>query len=304
MNVMDSMKKTQTTGQILRQHKWLFIWILLAMLFDAAIYFFMGLDKAIDYAAGYVIELSLSVDNLFVFLLIFISFKITERMQHKILTYGIAGTIILRFLFIFVGISLVNKFEWILWVFGALLAFSGAKMFKEEDEESDPRDGVLYRIIAKLLPMSDGYANEKFIVKNSGENYDKHGNVLAKKCRYLCTPFMAVMVLIIFSDVIFAIDSVPAVISMTRDMFIVYSSNIFAVMGLRQMFFVLEHLHEKFEYVKYGVAVILIFTGAKMLLDIFGIQVPNLISIAVIAALLVGSIVMSVLVTNRRNKTV
>lgn len=304
MKAMSDIKKTQTTGGIFKQHKQLFIWILLAMLFDVGIYFFMGLDKAIDYAAGYVIELSLSVDNLFVFLLIFVNFKITERMQHKILNYGIAGTIILRFLFIFVGISLVNKFEWILWIFGALLVFSGAKMFKREDEDNDPRDGILYRIIAKILPMSDGYVHEKFIVKNSGDNYDKRGNALAKKSRYLCTPFMAVMVLIIFSDIIFAIDSVPAVISMTRDMFIVYSSNIFAVMGLRQMFFVLEHLHEKFAYVKYGVAIILIFTGVKMLLDIFDIQIPNLISIVVIVVLLVGSIVMSILVTNRQNHTI
>ncbi len=280
------------------QYKWLYFWMLMACLFGVFIYFWQGASQAIDYFSGYLIELSLSVDNLFVFLLIFISFGIKEHAQHKVLNYGIAGTIVLRFLFIFVGISLINMFEWLLWVFGALLVFSGVKMFRKEDEEDDPRDGVLYKIIAKFLPMSADFEGEKFIVKNDGTNYDK-SSLLSKRAKTLCTPLMVVMVLLLFSDIIFAIDSVPAVISMTRDLFIVYTSNMFAVMGLRQMFFVLEHMHERFQYVKYGVAVILIFTGVKMLLDIFDIQIPNLVSIAVILVLLIASVIASVIVSSR-----
>ena len=299
---MDSKEGSNSTGrriwEAIWQYKWLYFWILMACLFGVVIYFWQGSSQAIDYFSGYLIELSLSVDNLFVFLLIFISFGINEHAQHKVLNYGIAGTIVLRFLFIFVGLSLINKFEWLLWAFGALLVISGIRMFRKDDEEDDPRDGVLYKIIAKFLPMSAGFEGEKFIVDNDGTNYDK-SSLLSKRAKKLCTPLMVVMVLLLFSDIIFAIDSVPAVISMTRDLFIVYTSNMFAVMGLRQMFFVLEHMHERFQYVKYGVAVILMFTGVKMLLDIFDIHIHNLISIAVILVLLIASIIASVIVSSR-----
>lgn len=293
------MKKHSSTKEILLQHKGLFIWIFLAFLFCLGIFFIEGSQKAVDFAAGYIIELSLSVDNLFVFLMIFISFGISEHAQHKVLNYGIAGTIVLRFLFIFLGISLVTRFEWILWVFGAVLIISGAKMFRNEDEK-DPRDGLMYKIVSKFMPVSDGFYGEKFVVKNTGDNYDRNSSKLSEKAKYLFTPLCVVMVLIIFSDVIFAIDSVPAVLSMTTDMFIVYTSNLFAVMGLRQLFFVLEHLHERFEYVKYGVGIILIFTGVKMLLDIFDIHVHNIVSIGVIVALLAGSIVFSIVKTKNK----
>ncbi|MBR0456755.1 MAG: TerC/Alx family metal homeostasis membrane protein [Firmicutes bacterium] len=299
---MDSKEDANSTGrriwEAIWQYKWLYFWILMACFFGVGIYFWQGPSQAIDYFSGYLIELSLSVDNLFVFLLIFISFGINEHAQHKVLNYGIAGTIVLRFLFIFVGISLINMFEWLLWAFGALLVISGIRMFRKDDDEDDPRDGVIYKMIAKFLPMSADFEGEKFMVDNDGTNYDK-SSLLSKRAKKLCTPLMVVMVLLLFSDIIFAIDSVPAVISMTRDLFIVYTSNMFAVMGLRQMFFVLEHMHERFQYVKYGVAVILMFTGVKMLLDIFDIHIHNLISIAVILILLIASIVASVIVSSR-----
>lgn len=282
------------------QYKWLYFWILMACIFGVVINFWKGTSQAIDFFSGYLIELSLSVDNLFVFLLIFISFGITEHAQHKVLNYGIAGTIVLRFLFIFLGISLINKFEWLLWVFGALLVFSGAKMFRPNDEDDDPRDGVMYKIMTKFMPMSADFEGEKFIVDNDGTNYDK-SSLMSKRSKKLCTPLMVVMVLLVFADIIFAIDSVPAVISMTRDLFIVYTSNMFAIMGLRQMFFVLEHMHKRFRYVKYGVAVILIFTGVKMLLDIFDIHIHNLISIAVILFVLISSIIVSVIVSKGKD---
>jgi len=299
---MDSKEGSNSTGrriwEAIWQYKWFYFWILMACLFGVVIYLWQGASQAIDYFSGYLIELSLSVDNLFVFLLIFISFGINEHAQHKVLNYGIAGTIVLRFLFIFVGISLINMFEWLLWVFGALLVISGIRMFRKDDDDDDPRDGVIYKIIAKFLPMSADFEGEKFIVDNDGTNYDK-SSLLSKRAKKLCTPLMVVMVLLLFSDIIFAIDSVPAVISMTRDLFIVYTSNMFAVMGLRQMFFVLEHMHERFQYVKYGVAVILMFTGVKMLLDIFDLHIHNLISIAVILILLIASIIASVIVSSR-----
>ncbi|MBQ3321709.1 MAG: TerC/Alx family metal homeostasis membrane protein [Firmicutes bacterium] len=299
---MDSKEGSNSTGrriwEAIWQYKWFYFWILMACLFGMVIYLWQGASQAIDYFSGYLIELSLSVDNLFVFLLIFISFGINEHAQHKVLNYGIAGTIVLRFLFIFVGISLINMFEWLLWVFGALLVISGIRMFRKDDDDDDPRDGVIYKIIAKFLPMSADFEGEKFIVDNDGTNYDK-SSLLSKRAKKLCTPLMVVMVLLLFSDIIFAIDSVPAVISMTRDLFIVYTSNMFAVMGLRQMFFVLEHMHERFQYVKYGVAVILMFTGVKMLLDIFDLHIHNLISIAVILILLIASIIASVIVSSR-----
>lgn len=298
---MTELSKGRRIWNEIWQYKWMYFWILMACIFDVIIYFWQGPAKAVDFASGYLIELSLSVDNLFVFLLLFISFGITEHAQHKVLNYGIAGTIVLRFLFIFLGISLINKFEWLLWVFGALLVISGAKMFRKKDDDEDPRDGIMYKIIAKFLPMSEDFVGEKFIVRNDGTNYDK-SSPLSKRAKRLCTPLMVVMVLLLFTDIIFAIDSVPAVISMTRDMFIVYTSNMFAIMGLRQMFFVLEHMHERFQYVSYGVAVILIFTGLKMILDIFDIHVHNLVSIGVIVVVLVGSIIISVIVTKHSEK--
>ena len=297
---MGSNSKGNRIWDAIWQYKWLYFWILMACVFGVVIYFWKGTSQAIDFFSGYLIELSLSVDNLFVFLLIFISFGITEHAQHKVLNYGIAGTIVLRFLFIFLGISLINKFEWLLWVFGALLVFSGAKMFRPNDEDDDPRDGVMYKFMTKFMPMSADFEGEKFIVDNDGTNYDK-SSLISKRSKKLCTPLTVVMVLLVFADIIFAIDSVPAVISMTRDLFIVYTSNMFAIMGLRQMFFVLEHMHKRFRYVKYGVAVILIFTGVKMLLDIFDIHIHNLISIAVILFVLIASIIISVIVSKGKD---
>ena len=293
---MGSNSKGNRIWDAIWQYKWLYFWILMACVFGVVIYFWKGTSQAIDFFSGYLIELSLSVDNLFVFLLIFISFGVTEHAQHKVLNYGIAGTIVLRFLFIILGISLINKFEWLLWVFGALLIFSGAKMFRPNNDDDDPRDGVMYKFITKFMPMSADFEGEKFIVDNDGTNYDK-SSLVSKRSKKLCTPLTVVMVLLVFADIIFAIDSVPAVISM----FIVYTSNMFAIMGLRQMFFVLEHMHKRFRYVKYGVAVILIFTGVKMLLDIFDIHIHNLISIAVILFVLIASIIISVIVSKGKD---
>lgn len=287
---------------ILLEYKWLFFWIALATLFFVGVWIAGGKQMAIDFAGGYIIELSLSVDNLFVFLFIFMSFHIDEHAQHRVLNYGIAGTILLRFLFIFVGLSLVNAFEWIFYVFGGLLILSGIRMAVEKEDDEDPHDKAMFRFFKKILPMTTYFEDEKFMVKRTDNTIDSHSGWLARHSKVLFTPLFAVMLLIIFSDVIFAIDSVPAVLSMTRNTFIVYTSNFFAVMGMRQLFFLIEHMQNRFAYVKYAVAIILVFTGVKMIIEIFGIHIDNLVSIAVICSLLAAGIIVSAIISKAQEK--
>ncbi|MFR7986370.1 MAG: TerC/Alx family metal homeostasis membrane protein [Clostridia bacterium] len=270
---------------VLKSLKWVIFWIVLAMLFCLGIWYFLGYQKALEFLGGYLIELSLSVDNLFVFITIFMSYGIREHAQHRVLGYGIAGAIILRFIFIFFGVKIVSLFEWVLYIFGAILIFNGIKMFKKE-EEKDPHDSRIIRLVAKVLPMTKEFRGEKFMVKEGGKR--------------LFTPLFAVLCLIEGSDILFAIDSVPAVFSVSTDLLIVYTSNIFAILGLRQLFFVLEHLHERFQYVKYGVAVILMFTGVKLAGLMFGLHISIPISIGVILTVLVVSIIASAIVSKKK----
>lgn len=270
---------------VLKSLKWVIFWIVLAMLFCIGIWYFLGYQKALEFLGGYLIELSLSVDNLFVFITIFMSYGIREHAQHRVLGYGIAGAIILRFIFIFFGVKIVSLFEWVLYIFGAILIFNGIKMFKKE-EEKDPHDSRIIRLVAKVLPMTKEFRGEKFMVKEGGKR--------------LFTPLFAVLCLIEGSDILFAIDSVPAVFSVSTDLLIVYTSNIFAILGLRQLFFVLEHLHERFQYVKYGVAVILMFTGVKLAGLMFGLHISIPISIGVILTVLVVSIIASAIVSKKK----
>lgn len=288
--------------RVLLEYKWLFFWILLAALFFAGVWIIAGRQMAIEFAGGYIIELSLSVDNLFVFLFIFMSFHIDERAQHRVLNWGIAGTIFLRFLFIFVGLSLVNRFEWIFYVFGGLLILSGIKMVVQKEDEEDPHNKAMFRFFQKILPMTTYFEDDKFIVKRTEDAIDDHSGWLARHSMVLFTPLFAVMLLIVFSDVIFAIDSVPAVLSMTRNVYMVYTSNFFAVMGMRQLFFVIEHMQNRFAYVKYAVAIILVFTGVKMIIEIFDIHIENLVSIAVICALLTAGIIVSAVISWMQEK--
>ena len=287
---------------ILLEYRWLFFWVIMASLVFIGIWIVEGKQLAIDFAGGYIIELSLSVDNLFVFLFIFMSFHINEHAQHRVLNYGIAGTIFLRFLFIFVGLSLVNRFEWIFYVFGGLLILSGFKMVFQKEDDEDPHDKPMFRFLRKILPMTTYFEDEKFFVKKTDAAAGGHPSWIARHSKVLFTPMFAVMILIIVSDVIFAIDSVPAVLSMTRNIYIVYASNFFAVMGMRQLFFVIEHVQNRFAYVKYAVAVILMFTGAKMIIEIFDIHVDNLVSIAVICGLLAAGIIVSAIITRAEER--
>ena len=272
---------------IIRSYKWLFFWIGLAALFAIGINFTLGSEKALEFVGGYLIEFSLSIDNVFVFLMIFMSFGIKEHAQHRVLMYGIIGAIVLRFIFIFFGLSLVDNFKWVLYVFGVILIISAIRMVKGH-EEGDVQDKNIMKIIRKVIHTTPDFRGEKFFVKENG--------------KLMATPLFAVLVLVESSDIMFAVDSVPAVISVSRDLFIIYTSNIFAILGLRQLFFVVEHMQEKFQYVKYGVAVILAFTGVKLLLGIVNIHINIILSISIISGLLLLSIIASVIVSNIMTK--
>lgn len=282
---MKNSEKHMKHMRALKSMKWLFFWITLALIFNVGVWVFFGEQCGQEFLGGYLTELSLSIDNVFVFLMIFKSFKIEEHAQHRVLGWGICGAIVLRFIFIFFGVALVHAFEWILYIFGAFLVVQGIRMVLPEKEE-DPHNSFVMRSIGKVFPMTDGFRDEKFFVAESGKR--------------MITPLFAVLILIETSDILFAVDSVPAVLGISTDLFVVYTSNIFAILGLRQLFFVIEHVEERFEYVKYGVALILVFTGVKMLLGIAGIHVSTAISICVIALLLFLSILISALISKKR----
>lgn len=261
------------------------LWVGLALLFNIGIYIFMGSEKALSFLGGYVIEQSLSLDNLFLFLLVFEGFSIKPEYQKKVLSYGIWGAIILRFIFVVLGITVVNKFHWMLYIFGLILIISGIKMFKENDKVNDIKDSKLLKFINKIIPVSDKLEGEKFFIRKNKKLY--------------ITPLFAVLLLIEGSDIIFAIDSIPAIFSITTDPFIVYTSNIFAILGLRSMYFLLYKLHEKFAYIKYGVACILIFTGIKLLALLFNIHISVVVSLVSIFTILAISLLASVFINNK-----
>lgn len=265
--------------------KWVIFWIVLALIFNLGIYLTLGSEKAVEFLGGYVIEQSLSLDNLFLFLLVFSSFGISEKYQRRVLNYGIIGAIILRLIFIILGVAVVNKFSWVLYIFGAVLIISGFKMMRNHEEEQDFKNNKLFKLLNKIIPVTNSLVGEKFFVKIN--------NVLH------ATPLLAILVLIEGTDIIFAIDSIPAIFSITTDPFIVYTSNIFAILGLRSLYFVLVSVNNSFKYVKYGVALILVFTGIKLLILMFNIHIPVALSVAIIFIILIASIIMSVMLKRR-----
>lgn len=272
-------------ARAMKSVRWLIFWVSLAMIFMVGVYFFYGHQKAMEFLGGYLIELSLSIDNVFVFLMIFLSFGIEEHAQHRVLGWGIMGAIVLRFIFIFFGVAAVDKFEWVLYIFGVILIISAFRMVKNE-EKKDPHDSKVIKVLHRFVPVTDHFVGEKFFVIENGKR--------------MATPLFAVLILIESSDIMFAIDSVPAVLSVSTDLFIVYTSNIFAILGLRQLFFVIEHVQERFRYVKYGVAVILAFTGVKMLLGMFSYHIAVEASIIFIVTVLAASVILSVIISKRK----
>lgn len=268
--------------------KWVVFWVGLALAFNAGIYLFMGKESALEFLGGFVIEKSLSIDNLFLFIMVFSSFGIKQEYQRRILNYGIIGALILRLIFVLLGVTIVNMFHWILYVFGAILIISGIRMIFKNEENDSVKDSKIIKVLGKIIPVTDKVEGDKFFVR---KNKILHA-----------TPLFAVLILIEFTDIIFAVDSIPAIFSVTTDPFIVYTSNIFAIMGLRSMYFVLGNLHEKFKYVKYGVAMILVFTGVKLSVLMFDIKIPIELSLGIIFFVLASSIVLSVLFSGRKKE--
>lgn len=230
---------------------WSCVWIALALIFNALLYFWRGPEDAMLFLTGYVIEKSLSVDNLFVFLLIFTFFKIPGQYQHKILFYGILGALIMRALFIGAGIAIIQKFNWVMYLFGALLIVSGIKMLRPESDDHDLEKSWVITWTKKIFPTSHEFHGDKFFVRMNDKLH--------------ITPLFITLIFVEFSDVVFAIDSIPAIIGITTDPFLVFTSNVFAILGLRSLYFALKGFADMFHYLKYGLAFILVFIGGKML---------------------------------------
>lgn len=270
-------KKSHTVG-FKESILWSGIWIALAMAFSVLILYWRGQTDFMNFITGYVVEKSLSVDNLFVFLLIFSYFKIPNEYQHKVLFYGILGALIMRAFFIWAGISILNKFEWVIYIFGAFLVISGIKMFKPEAEEHDLEKSWVINWTKKIFPTSPRFHGDRFFVKEGS--------------RWLITPLFITLIFVEFSDLVFAIDSIPAIIGITKDPFIVFTSNVFAILGLRSLYFALKGFADMFHYLKFGLAAILIFIGGKMLVSHW-YHMPVSITMAVIFIVLLFSVLLS-----------
>jgi len=231
---------------------WGIVWVSLALAFNAFVYWQFGIDKAKLFFTGYLIELSLSVDNLFVFLLIFTFFKVPKKYQHRVLFWGIIGALVMRMIMIFAGAELVERFHWVIYVFGAFLVYTGLSMFRVTDDNFEPHESLIVRFATKYIRITKHYDGDKFIVVKDGV---RTGTLL-----------LLVLITVEFTDLIFAVDSIPAIFGITTDRFIIYTSNIFAILGLRTFFFLLADLADRFHYLRYGLAFVLSFIGVKMLL--------------------------------------
>ncbi|HEY3378006.1 MAG TPA: TerC family protein [Armatimonadota bacterium] len=258
------------------------LWIGLALAFAGIVYAWRGSEIGLQFLTGYLIEESLSVDNLFVMLLIFAFFRVPATYQHKVLFWGILGALLLRAIFIVTGVALIEKFHWMIYLFGALLIFTGIKMALEKDKKIHPEHNPVLQLFRRLMPVTQDYVGSNFFVLRDGKRW--------------ATPLLVVLVLIETTDVIFAVDSVPAILSVSRDPFIVYTSNVFAILGLRSLYFALAGMMHRFHYLSYGLAVILLFVGGKMLLtDV--VKVPIAVALCVVMGVLLIAIVASLLTT-------
>src|ERR1700680_1233029 len=258
---------------------WSVTWIGLACAFAVLVYFRYGHATAVEFVTGYVIELSLSVDNLFIFLLIFRYFRVAPDHQHKVLFWGIVGALVMRGVFIVVGIGLIRRFHWITYIFGVLLVYSGIKLFRQQDAGIEPENNPVLRWFRRWVRVTQDYQGDKFVVRRAG---------------FYATPLLAVLVVVETTDLLFATDSIPAVLGITVKPLIVYTSNVFAVLGLRSMYFVLAGMMELFHYLHYGLALVLIFIGAKMLASNY-YQIPTGVALGVVAVVLLVSVMASLL---------
>jgi tellurite resistance protein TerC len=259
---------------------WTGVWVALALVFAGGLFVLAGHQAALTFLTGYVIEESLSVDNIFVILLIFQFFAVPREFQHRVLFWGILGALVLRGLFIGLGAALLSRFAWIIYIFGALLVITGIRMAFEDDKKFDGNQNPVVKFVRRFLPLTDGFRGKHFFSIENGRRFG--------------TPLLLVLVLVEATDLIFAVDSIPAIFGITRDPFLVFTSNIFAVLGLRSLFFLLATVVSKFHLLRYGLAVILTFVGAKMLADPW-VHVSIVVSLAVVLAVLLGAIGASLL---------
>lgn len=269
---------------------WSAVWVTLAMIFAGIVFYYLKSQRGFEFLTGYIIELSLSVDNLFVFLLIFSYFKVPAMFQHRVLFWGVMGALFMRLTMIFVGAALINRFHWIIYIFGAFLVYTGIKMFRQEEIEVHPEQNPLIRVVTRILPISRHYDGEKFFTRQNG--------------KLTGTLLLLVLMVVEVTDLVFAVDSIPAIFAVTTNTFIVYTSNVFAILGLRSMYFLLAGVVEKFRYLRFGLAIVLSFIGAKMLIGATGYHIPIKFSLAFVAFVLVGSVVASLVISPEGEKTI
>jgi tellurite resistance protein TerC len=260
---------------------WSVVWILLALGFAGLIAHERGTGKALEFLTGYIIEESLSVDNLFVFLLIFSFFAVPSRYQHSVLFWGILGAMVFRAIFIVTGVALIERFEWVIYVFGAILIVSGVKMGLEKNKEIHPDQNPVLKLFRKFMPVTKEFEGGKFFVRRDGRTF--------------ATPLLLVLLVVETTDLIFAVDSIPAVLAITRDRFVVYTSNIFAILGLRSLYFALKGVMDLFHHLHYGLSAILMFVGTKMILSAWNIHIPITIALGIVAGILLTSVAASLI---------
>jgi tellurite resistance protein TerC len=259
---------------------WTAVWISLALIFNVGVYFWFGSERALEFMTGYLIEKALSVDNIFVFLVIFSYFAVPAALQHRVLFWGILGALLLRAVFILLGASLLQKFHWVIYIFGAFLVVTGIKLLVQHSSEVHPERNPLFRLFQRLLPSVSDYRGSHFTVVEDGKRY--------------ATPLLLVLVAIEATDIVFAVDSIPAIFAITRDPFIVFTSNVFAILGLRALYFALVGVMGRFHYLNVGLALVLAFVGTKMLLtDLY--KIPIVASLAIVVVLLGGAAVASLI---------
>jgi tellurite resistance protein TerC len=258
--------------------RWSVVWVGLALVFNLVVYLWFGPERGLEFLTGYLIEKALSIDNVFVIMVIFSFFAVPAAYQHRVLFWGIFGALVMRAVFIFAGAALLRRFHWMIYVFGGFLVITGLKLLLQRGDELHPEKNPIYRLFTKLVPAVPDYRGANFTVVENGRRY--------------ATPLLAVLVLVEATDLVFAVDSIPAIFAVTTDPFIVYTSNIFAILGLRALYFVLAGVIDKFHYLKIGLALVLCFVGAKMLIMDF-YKIPIGASLGVVATLLFGSMAAS-----------
>jgi tellurite resistance protein TerC len=262
---------------------WSAMWVVLALSFAVVVYFWHGRKESLEFITGYVIELSLSIDNLFVFLVLFRYFRVPKEHQHKVLFWGILGALLMRGAFILAGVGLIRRFEWITYLFGVLLIYSGLKLLRQGDTQIDPGKNPVLRLFRKSVPVTEEYVGDRFWVRRDG---------------LYATPLLVVLLMVETTDVLFAVDSIPAVLAITLNAFIVYTSNVFAILGLRSMYFALAGVMDLFQYLHYGLSVVLIFIGVKMLASHY-YPIPTGVALGVVVTVLGVAVLLSLILPNK-----